>query len=65
MAEKKVLRNNEPQDIEDQHGPGYNNDASGWVRGAQGVPTCNDETATNYPDGNFDKGNAWRKGRGL
>lgn len=24
---------NEPQCVEDQHGPAYANDASGWVRG--------------------------------
>lgn len=45
----KPKNENEPQDPVDKHGPGYDNDASGWVRG-QGEP---------YP--NFDKGNAWRK----
>jgi hypothetical protein len=66
MPEEKVERSNEPQDIEDRHDTKYNNDASGWVRGsASGEPTCKNETATNYPQGNFDKGNAWRRGRGL
>jgi hypothetical protein len=45
---------------EDQHGPGYSNDASGWVRGARGEPTGNNETATNKPSG-FDRGNSWRR----
>lgn len=40
-----------PQDPEDKHGPKYDNDASGWVRGV-GDP---------YP--NFDRKNAWRGGK--
>lgn len=39
-----------PQFPEDQHGPGYDNDTSGWVDGKTDNP---------YP--HFDKGNAWRK----
>jgi hypothetical protein len=46
---------------EDKHGPKYDNDASGWVRGARGEPTGNNETATGKPG--FDRGNAWRLGR--
>jgi hypothetical protein len=40
----------EPQDKSNQHGKHYDNDASGWVRGAHGVPTCYDEDATHRPD---------------
>jgi len=43
----------QPQDVQDMQDVGYDNDASGWVEG-HGEP---------YPY--FDKGNAWRKGRGL
>lgn len=54
MPEKKVLRDNEPQDIEDEHDTKYNNDASGWVRGAaSGAPSCKNETAETKPS--FDK----------
>jgi hypothetical protein len=55
----------ENQFFEDRHDEKahYSNDASSWVRGARGEPTCNNETATNYPDGNFDRGNSWRLGR--
>ncbi len=41
-----------PQAPEDQRGTGYHNDASGWVRGARGEPTGNNEDATGKP--NFD-----------
>lgn len=54
MAEKQVLRNNRPQDIEDQQDQSlrYDNDVGQkWTRG-YGSP---------YPDGNFDRGNAWRQ----
>jgi hypothetical protein len=44
-----ALRNNRPQDPEDQHGPGYDGDAKGWLRGAVGTPTGHDETAENKP----------------
>jgi hypothetical protein len=44
-----ALRNNRPQDPEDAHGPGYDGDASGWVRGARGEPTGHDETAEGKP----------------
>ena len=47
-----ALRNNRPQDPEDFHGPGYSNDASGWVRGAG-------EDATTKPG--FDKGQSYRR----
>ena len=40
-----------PQDTQDKHDTGYDNDTSGWVNG-KGEP---------YP--NFDKGNAWRGGK--
>jgi hypothetical protein len=63
MSEKKVERSNEPQDIEDKHDVKYRNDSQGWTRGALGVPTCKNETATNYPQGNFDKKNVWRGGK--
>jgi len=49
MEKEKGFDPQKPQDPIDQHGEGYDNDASGWVRG-QGEP---------YP--NFDRGNAWRK----
>ena len=42
----------QPQNIQDMQDVGYDNDASGWVRGHGEHPY-------------FDKGNAWRKGRGL
>ena len=47
------------QDPVSEHGPGYSNDTSGWVRGARGEPTGSNETATNKPSG-FDRGNSWR-----
>ena len=52
---------------EDAHGPNYDNDASGWVRGARGEPTGDYETGETKPG--FDhnpvwkmanKGNDWR-----
>jgi len=50
-----------PQMPEDQHGPGYDNDCSGWVRGsARGEPTGYHETGENKPGG-FDKGGSWRR----
>jgi hypothetical protein len=39
----------EPQHPENKHGANYWNDASGWVRGAHGEPTCYDEDATGKP----------------
>lgn len=56
MAEKKVLRNNEPQDIEDRHDAKYDNDVplSSWLRNGK---------ADTKPS--FDKDNAWRKGKGY
>ncbi len=56
MKPSKPLRDNEPQDIEDRHDEGYDNDVklSSWLRNGD---------ATTKPS--FDKGNAWRKGRGL
>jgi hypothetical protein len=56
----RAFNSDRPQDAEDMHDVGYANDASGWVRGAKGQPTGFNETATNYPDGNFDRSNAWR-----
>ena len=56
------LRNNRPQDPEDRHGPGYDGDAKGWLRGARGgEPTGHKESAEGKP--NFDKQNPWRKGK--
>lgn len=44
-----------PQSPESQHDAKYDNDTpDNWLRGNK---------ATDKPD--FDKGNAWRKGRGL
>jgi hypothetical protein len=55
-----AFNSDRPQDPEDKHDSKYAGDASGWVRGAKGEPTGYNETATNYPDGNFDRGNSWR-----
>jgi hypothetical protein len=46
-----------PQNPEDQRDVGYSNRTKGWVRGApEGKePTMHNETAEDYPDGNFDK----------
>jgi hypothetical protein len=60
-SRNRVHNSNENQDVEDRYGAGYLNDASGWVRGARGEPTGNNEDATNYPGGNFDKSGAWRR----
>jgi hypothetical protein len=57
---KAAFNKNTNQDPEDKYDAGYLNDASGWVRGAKGEPTGFNETATNYPGGNFDRGNSWR-----
>jgi hypothetical protein len=38
-----------PQTPEDQRGPGYSNDARGWLRGAKGEPGCDNETAEGKP----------------
>ena len=58
-----AFNRNDVQDPEDAHDNSrtarYDNDASGWVRGARGEPTGFDETATGKPS--FDKGNAWRQ----
>lgn len=37
---------------EDHHAPNYSNDTTGWVRGARGEPTGNNEDATGKA--NFD-----------
>lgn len=42
-----------PQAPEDRHSPGYDNDASGWVRG--------EGKQSPYP--HFDKKGAWRTGK--
>ena len=56
------------QDPADHHDAHYNNDASGWVRGARGEPNCNNEIGENKPgyDDNpvwkmANKGNDWRR----
>ena len=48
-----------PQSPEDQHDVGYDNRTSGWVRGARGEPTGNNETAEGKPS--FDKGQSYRR----
>ena len=48
-----------PQSSEDQHDVGYDNRTSGWVRGARGEPTGNNETAMGKPG--FDKGQSYRR----
>ena len=45
---------------EDRHDGNYDHDASGWVRGARGEPTGNNEDATGKPM-RFDRGNSWRR----
>ena len=55
-----AFNSNAVQDPEDSRDRGYNNDCRGYVRGAKGEPTGFNETATNYPGGNFDKGSSWR-----
>ena len=47
-----------PQCPEDQRAPGYDNIASGWVRGAIGKPTMKNETAENMP--HYDKSPKWK-----
>jgi hypothetical protein len=47
-----------PQFECDQRGPGYDNIASGWVRGAVGKPTMKNETAENMP--HYDKSKKWK-----
>jgi len=56
--ENRVFNENTVQDPEDKHDAKYDNDASGWVRGAAGVPTCKNETAEGKPS--FDKHKAGR-----
>lgn len=55
MAKESVHSEEAPQAPEDKHGANYDNDvpADGWLR----------SDGTKKPD--FDKGNAWRKGKGL
>jgi hypothetical protein len=60
-SRNRVHNSNENQDPEDKYDAGYLNDCSGWLRGARGVPTCENETAENYPQGNFDKGQSYRR----
>ena len=52
-ANRTAHNTNVNQAPEDQHGPGYDNDCSGWVRGARGEPTGNNETAEGKPS--FDR----------
>ena len=52
VATRRSQKNQAP---EDRHASNYSNDCSGWVRGARGQPTGNNETAENKPSG-FDKG---------
>jgi hypothetical protein len=59
-AAKRMAHNtNTNQAPEDFHDVKYDNDTSGWVRGARGEPTGFNETATGKPS--FDKGNSWRR----
>jgi hypothetical protein len=58
---KAAFNKPDVQDPEDRHDAGYRNDSQGWTRGARGVPTCENETAENYPQGNFDKGQSYRR----
>ena len=60
-ARNGVFNRPDVQDPEDTHASNYDNRTSGWVRGAKGEPTGFNETATNYPGGNFDRGSAWRQ----
>lgn len=60
MAKGTAHNSHENQDPEDRHDAKYDNDATGWVRGAKGEPTGKNEDATGKPF--FDKDNAWRKG---
>jgi hypothetical protein len=54
---EEIQKNQAP---EDRHASNYSNDCSGWVRGARGQPTRNNETAENKPSG-FDKGQSYRR----
>ena len=58
-ANRTAHNTNTNQAPEDQHGPKYDNDCSGWVRGARGEPTGNNETAEGKPS--FDKGQSYRR----
>ncbi len=59
-ADKAAAHNvHDNQAPEDRHASNYDNDASGWVRGARGDPTGYNETAEGKPF--FDRGNAWRQ----
>jgi hypothetical protein len=57
-----AFNRNTNQDPENKHDAGYLNDCEGWVRGAPTgkAPSGNNETAEDYPQGNFDKGSSWR-----
>ena len=57
-ANRTAHNTNTNQAPEDQHGVRYDNQTSGWVRGARGEPTGNNETATGKPG--FDKGQSYR-----
>lgn len=48
-----------PQCPEDARAPGYDNNASGWVRGARGKPTMFNETAENMP--HYDRSRKWKE----
>lgn len=62
----EVHNKNTNQMPADEHDTRYDNDARGWVRGTTGTkePEGKNETGMDYPGG-FDRGNAWRRGRGL
>ena len=48
-ANRTAHNTNTNQAPEDQHGVRYDNQTSGWVRGARGEPTGNNETAEDKP----------------
>jgi hypothetical protein len=54
-----AFNSNAVQDPENRHDAGYDNDASGWTRGARGQPSGNNETAEGKPS--FDKGQSYRR----
>jgi hypothetical protein len=56
MESHEVQKNQAP---EDRHASNYSNDCSGWVRGARGEPTGNNETAEGKPS--FDRGQSYRR----
>jgi hypothetical protein len=62
-SRNRVHNSNENQDAEDRYDAGYLNDCKGWVRGAPTgkAPSGNNETAEDYPQGNFDKGQSYRR----